>query len=72
VPDDLTRQVFEPYFRLEDHRESAVAGSGIGLSVVAEIVRGHGGDVRVERANGRGARFVITLPRQAGKVGTRS
>jgi signal transduction histidine kinase len=64
VPDEVAKQVFEPYFRLEHHRHSAVAGSGIGLAVVAEIVRGHGGDVRVERANGKGARFVVTLPRQ--------
>jgi len=62
VPAGSEAHIFEPYYRLESHRESAVAGSGIGLAVVREIARGHGGDIRVERVNGRGARFVVTLP----------
>ena len=38
-------------------------GSGIGLSIVRELARAHGGSARVEAADGRsGARFVVTLP----------
>jgi signal transduction histidine kinase len=65
VPSDDAKDIFEPYSRLERHRDSAVAGSGIGLAVAREIVRGHGGDIWVETARGGGARFVLRLPCEA-------
>jgi two-component system OmpR family sensor kinase len=42
---------------------SADDGAGLGLSIVAAIVRAHGGSVHVEDAAPHGARFVISLPR---------
>ncbi|GMV07152.1 MAG: hypothetical protein AMXMBFR53_34270 [Gemmatimonadota bacterium] len=60
-PRDRSR-IFDPYVRLAQHRESAVAGSGIGLSVVRQVVDSLQGSVHVEDATGGGARFVITLP----------
>lgn len=62
VPPERRREIWEPYFRLEEHRESAVAGSGIGLSVVRRVARAHGGEARVEDGTRGGARFVIRLP----------
>jgi signal transduction histidine kinase len=59
APDDRTK-VWEPFVRLE--RSPAVAGSGIGLAVVRELVAAHGGACRVEAAPGGGARFVVELP----------
>jgi signal transduction histidine kinase len=59
APEDRTR-VWEPFVRLE--RAPAVAGSGIGLAVVRELVVAHGGACWVEEAPGGGARFVIELP----------
>ncbi|HEV7594823.1 MAG TPA: HAMP domain-containing sensor histidine kinase [Gemmatimonadaceae bacterium] len=41
---------------------SAAAGSGIGLTIVRDVVTQHGGRVWVEDAPGGGARFVVTLP----------
>jgi signal transduction histidine kinase len=41
----------------------AVGGTGIGLAVVRRLVTQHGGQVRVEGAEGEGARFIVTLPR---------
>jgi signal transduction histidine kinase len=38
------------------------AGSGLGLSISREIVRRHGGELTVESEEGRGSRFVVTLP----------
>jgi two-component system, OmpR family, phosphate regulon sensor histidine kinase PhoR len=40
----------------------AVPGSGVGLAVVREIARAHGGDATVTSEPGKGARFVIRLP----------
>jgi signal transduction histidine kinase len=56
-------RIWEPFYRLERDASSAVAGSGIGLSVVRELVGLHGGSVWVDRAPSGGARFVIELPR---------
>jgi signal transduction histidine kinase len=57
---DFLPDVFEPF-----HREgvSCAAGSGLGLSVVRQIVRSHGGDVSVESSgHGRGCTVTVTLP----------
>jgi signal transduction histidine kinase len=59
APADRVR-VWEPFVRLE--RTPAVAGSGIGLAVVRELVVAHGGTCRVEEAPGGGTRVVVELP----------
>ena len=55
--------IFEPFKRL--HNESEFKGTGIGLSVVAESVRRHGGNIAIESDLGRGSRFVLWLPSSA-------
>ncbi|HJU87915.1 MAG TPA: HAMP domain-containing sensor histidine kinase [Gemmatimonadaceae bacterium] len=55
-------RIWEPFYRLNRDANSAVAGSGIGLSVVRGLIRQHGGSVWVEDALGGGARFVVELP----------
>ncbi|HEX8361670.1 MAG TPA: HAMP domain-containing sensor histidine kinase [Longimicrobium sp.] len=58
--------IWEPFRRGVGALGSASAGSGIGLSVVREIVEWHEGTARVESGAGGGARFVVELPRAAG------
>jgi signal transduction histidine kinase len=58
-------RVWEPYVRLGRDVESATGGSGIGLSVVRELVTLHGGTAWIESAGARGgpgARVTIELP----------
>ena len=62
VPSEHRNRIWEPYQRLESAVAAAVAGSGIGLSVVAQLVALHGGRAWVEGAPGRGARFSVELP----------
>ena len=63
VPPHLRAEVFERFHRGPQARTTA-DGAGLGLALVAQHVRRHGGRVRVEDRPGGGARFVVTLPRQ--------
>jgi len=62
IPAADRERIWDRFWRLERDRGSAVAGTGIGLSVVRELVALHDGRVWAEDAPGRGARFVIDLP----------
>ena len=61
VPPALRGRIFEPGF-------SRSGGTGLGLGIVAEVVKAHAGTVRCE-ARSKGARFVIELPRLAVAIG---
>jgi signal transduction histidine kinase len=61
IPQEHRDKVWEPFYRLDRDAESAVAGSGIGLSVVRELARRHGGEATIEEST-RGTRFVVVLP----------
>ena len=62
IPEDQREAVFTAYSRLDRDRDSGVAGSGIGLAVVRELVQRQGGSVRAEEAMSGGARIVVELP----------
>ncbi len=61
IPADDRDRIWKPFQRLDRDANSAVAGSGIGLSVVRELAVRHGGRAWVEPITG-GSRFVIELP----------
>jgi two-component system, OmpR family, sensor kinase len=54
--------LFERFWRAEGGRVRGRAGAGLGLAIVAGIVRAHGGRVEAADAEGGGARFTVTLP----------
>lgn len=56
------KRVFEKFYRTEKAERSGEMGSGIGLSIVDQIARQHGGSVGVESAPGRGSTFTLVLP----------
>ncbi|HEY3261827.1 MAG TPA: HAMP domain-containing sensor histidine kinase [Pseudonocardiaceae bacterium] len=60
VPAADRERIFERFTRLDDARARDTGGAGLGLAIVAEVARAHGGTVRVE--DGPGARFVVVLP----------
>jgi len=62
IPPEERHQIFEPFFRGRLAREMEVEGSGIGLSIVRQVARSHGGRVRVGTGDRDGARFVLQLP----------
>jgi len=60
-PHELPR-VFERFHRVRNARGRSIEGSGIGLALIQELVRLHGGTVEVESELGRGSRFTISIP----------
>jgi signal transduction histidine kinase len=59
IPLEHRSRIWEPYQRLDSAVSAAVAGSGIGLAVVAQLVALHGGRAWAESAPEIGARFIV-------------
>ena len=55
-------RVFERFYRAEQDSGSQQAGSGIGLNMVQEYVKLHGGTIALESELGKGSRFIVDLP----------
>jgi two-component system sensor histidine kinase SenX3 len=62
-PADLKR-IFKRFYRVPQGSSKKVKGTGLGLFIVNSIIKKHGGSIRAEsKGDGRGATFVIQLPR---------
>ena len=62
IPEEFKERIFDKFFQVGEERRMRKATTGLGLSFCRLVVRAHGGDIRVENAEGGGARFVFTLP----------
>ena len=62
IPAAERENVFRPFYRLEASRNPGTGGTGLGLSIARDIVRGHGGDVRLEDSPRGGLRACVMLP----------
>jgi len=54
--------IFEPFYRSREVVAAQIHGSGLGLSLVRQIVEGHGGRLGVQSTPGNGSAFTIYLP----------
>jgi len=66
IPVRDRHRVFERFVRLDESRSRQSGGSGLGLSIAHEIVRGHGGVLTVGESDLGGARLTARLPLPAG------
>ena len=66
IADALLEKVFEPFFRAEVSRNRATGGSGLGLSIARNIVRAHGGDIRLRNRAEGGLEAIVELDRRPG------
>ena len=62
IPAAELPHLFERFRRVEGARGRSFEGSGIGLALVQELVKLHGGQIRVQSEAGRGSAFIVTIP----------
>ncbi|HXX18067.1 MAG TPA: ATP-binding protein, partial [Candidatus Acidoferrum sp.] len=62
IPEEHREQVFERFHRIEGNQARTYEGTGIGLALVQELVKLHGGTIQVESAVGAGSTFTVTIP----------
>jgi signal transduction histidine kinase len=62
IPENARDRIFERFVRLDEARARESGGSGLGLSIVREIVLAHGGTVGVDASVLGGARFEMRMP----------
>jgi signal transduction histidine kinase len=63
IPEHELPRLFQRFHRVDGARGRTHEGSGIGLALVQELVRLHGGSVRVESSLGEGSCFTVMIPR---------
>ena len=64
IPDYARKNIFEPFYRIENSRSRATGGSGLGLAIVKQIVDSHHGSVEISDSPMGGACFIVTLPQR--------
>ncbi|WP_437791032.1 ATP-binding protein [Sorangium sp. So ce693] len=62
IPEEELPRVFDRFYRVEGARGRSYEGSGIGLALVRELAKLHGGSVAVESRLGAGSRFSVAIP----------
>jgi signal transduction histidine kinase len=58
IPENIRQKIFQPFFTTKPTGQ----GTGLGLSLSYDIVKAHGGEIKVSSENGSGSQFIICLP----------
>jgi C4-dicarboxylate-specific signal transduction histidine kinase len=59
IPEEIKDKIFQPFFTTKP----TGSGTGLGLSLSYDIVKAHGGELKVESKEGEGSNFTIQLPK---------
>ncbi len=57
IDENFISRIFDPFFTTKE------VGTGLGLAIVQKVIEGYNGKINVVSSQGKGATFVITLPR---------
>jgi signal transduction histidine kinase len=63
VPSEEKERIFHRFYRVDKSRSQEVAGTGLGLAITKHLILLHGGTIALESERGKGATFVVKLPR---------
>jgi len=63
IPAEHLDRVFEPFYRVEESRNKATGGSGLGLSIAQNIAMAHGGKLVLKNREDGGLEATLGLPR---------
>jgi signal transduction histidine kinase len=58
IPQKVVNKIFQPFFTTKPTGQ----GTGLGLSLSYDIVKAHGGELKVETQEGEGTTFIMQLP----------
>jgi two-component system, NtrC family, sensor kinase len=58
IPQHIKEKIFQPFFTTKPTGQ----GTGLGLSLAYDIVKAHGGELKVESETGVGTTFIVTIP----------
>ena len=58
IPQKVIDKIFQPFFTTKPTGE----GTGLGLSLSYDIIKAHGGEIKVKTKEGEGTEFIISLP----------
>lgn len=63
IPDDVKNSIFEPFYRIDKSRSrsNGIGGAGLGLSIVDNIIKKHGGTITITNNKNGGSCFTVTL-----------
>ena len=59
IPQAIIDKIFQPFFTTKP----SGSGTGLGLSLSYDIVKAHGGELKVETKEGEGSAFIIQIPK---------
>jgi signal transduction histidine kinase len=65
IPREQRDKIFERFYRVTGPRQRAIPGLGMGLYIVAEIIKHHKGNITVNSTPGKGSTFTVTFPRKS-------
>jgi signal transduction histidine kinase len=62
IPKNEQGSIFEKFYRTKDALRHSITGTGLGLTIVKQIVEAHNGEIGVESEPGKGSSFTVTIP----------
>lgn len=62
IPENRLEDVFRPFYRLDDSRNTQSGGTGLGMAIALDIARSHGGDIKLGRSTLGGLNAIIRIP----------
>ena len=62
IDEKFIKQVFKPFYKIDKGRADSKSSVGLGLSIASDIIKSHGGNIKLEKSKMDGLRVKIFLP----------